>query len=209
MNYQIDPNDKQLGEVIGQASTAPVVEEAVVETAPEPTSAPIIKDRPLGSRPRAPRKPRLKVLEKALNDTLGTPALQPSKKDAKKASSGLTTSVPASKSVSTEAAAPATSKRKAPKMAAKKKAAKKAAKKATAKNATAAKPTKGAPREGTTAAKLLAMASKKGGATLAEMLKLTGWKECRGTLLELSRRVGKKIIMHKGEGNKASRWEVS
>jgi hypothetical protein len=72
---------------------------------------------------------------------------------------------------------------------------------------TAAKSANGLPREGSKAAKLLALISKPGGATFAEMKAATGWKEMRGTALTLARRAGKTLSMIKDkDGKKAPRW---
>lgn len=65
----------------------------------------------------------------------------------------------------------------------------------------------GLPREGSKNAKLLGLISRPGGATLAEMLKATGWKECRGTASVLAKVIGKKLTLIKEEG-KAKRWEA-
>lgn len=65
-----------------------------------------------------------------------------------------------------------------------------------------------APREGSKAHKLLQLVSRPDGATLAEMLNATGWKECRGTALLLARRVGKKLTLIKGEDGKVNRWKA-
>ena len=70
-----------------------------------------------------------------------------------------------------------------------------------------AKKSEGAPREGTKAAKLLNLLMRPNGATLTEMLNTTGWKECRGTALELAARVGKKMSIVKEEG-KVTRWVI-
>lgn len=87
------------------------------------------------------------------------------------------------------------------------------AKKAAKKNG-AAKATKaasdGLPREGTKAAKLLAMICRDGGATFAEMQKMTGWKEMRGTALTLARRAGLQLrAISDKEGKKATRWHAT
>lgn len=63
------------------------------------------------------------------------------------------------------------------------------------------------PREGSKAAKLLALISRPGGATLTEMLNATGWKECRGTALTLAKKAGKTLTLIKAEG-KANRWQA-
>lgn len=63
------------------------------------------------------------------------------------------------------------------------------------------------PREGTKKAKLLA-GQPQGEATMAEMLKLTGWKACPGTLGETARAAGKHVRHESGKGGKASRWYV-
>lgn len=63
----------------------------------------------------------------------------------------------------------------------------------------------GLPREGSKAAKLLALISRPGGATFAEMQKATNWKEMRGTALVLARKAGKTLTMIKEEG-KQPRW---
>lgn len=78
--------------------------------------------------------------------------------------------------------------------------------KKTAKPATK-KSSNGLPREGSKAAKLLDLISRKEGATLAEMLKVTGWKECRGTASVLAGKIGKKLTLIKEEG-KANRWKA-
>lgn len=69
----------------------------------------------------------------------------------------------------------------------------------------ARKESNGAPRPGSKNEKLLNLLLKPGGATLAEMLKATGWKECRGTANVLARKAGKKLTILKEEG-KANRW---
>lgn len=130
---------------------------------------------------------------------------KPKKNLAKKASKGLTSSATPPKSGSTEGNVPPETQEKP--MAAK---AKKANGKAKAK-AKAAKPRKtgggGAPREGTKAAKLLALITRPQGATFAEMKAATGWKEMRGTALVLAGRVGKTLESVKDpEGKKATRW---
>jgi hypothetical protein len=43
---------------------------------------------------------------------------------------------------------------------------------------------------------------------MAEMLKLTGWKACPGTLGETARAAGKHVRHESGKGGKASRWYV-
>jgi hypothetical protein len=43
---------------------------------------------------------------------------------------------------------------------------------------------------------------------MAEMLKLTGWKACLGTLGETARAAGKHVRHESGKGGKASRWYV-
>lgn len=63
----------------------------------------------------------------------------------------------------------------------------------------------GAPRPGSKNEKLLNLITKPGGATLAEMLKATGWKECRGTASVIARKAGLKLESIKEEG-KATRW---
>ena len=70
-----------------------------------------------------------------------------------------------------------------------------------------AKEPNGAPREGTKAAKLLALISRPQGATLAEMLNATGWKEPRGVAFVSAKRVGKKLTLIKEEG-KVNRWKA-
>lgn len=69
----------------------------------------------------------------------------------------------------------------------------------------ARKESNGAPRPGSKNEKLLNLILKPGGATLAEMLKATGWKECRGTASVLARKAGKQLESIKEEG-KATRW---
>jgi hypothetical protein len=86
---------------------------------------------------------------------------------------------------------------------------KKAAKKKVAAKKTATRKVPGMPREGTKKDKLLKAAQKSGGITKAEGVKLTGWKEFRGTLGELAKAAKMKVVIHKDkDGKKATRWEV-
>jgi len=79
--------------------------------------------------------------------------------------------------------------------------------KAKAKKATkSAKSTNGLPKEGTKKDKLLKLVQRASGATMAEMLKTTGWKACRGTLGEVVDAAKQTLTMVKGEDGKASRW---
>lgn len=82
--------------------------------------------------------------------------------------------------------------------------------KAKAKSAKAKKATvKGQPKAGSKKAKLLALVSRPGGATMAEMLKTTGWKACLGTAKAVATAAGLKFnIVKDPEGKKASRWEA-
>lgn len=127
-------------------------------------------------------------------------SVKPGKKDKKKVEGGLPAGPDASTSSAPDGALPTDAGK--DKTMAKK--AKKATKKAAKKSANGSK-AKGLPREGTKAAKLLALISKPGGATFAEMHKATGWKEMRGTAHDLAIRAGKKLTMIEEEG-KASRW---
>lgn len=47
---------------------------------------------------------------------------------------------------------------------------------------------------------LLAMVSRKGGATMAEMLAATGWQACRGTLGIVVAKAGKELVLNKKTG---------
>ena len=71
---------------------------------------------------------------------------------------------------------------------------------AKAAKANGAKKGNGEIRPGSKNEKLLNLISKSGGATLKEALKATGWKECRGTMRNLAKRVGKEVKVIKAEG---------
>lgn len=58
--------------------------------------------------------------------------------------------------------------------------------------------------------RLIALCQRDGGATMAQMLALTGWKACRGTLGQTADKLGLTLTKHTDpEGKKATRWEVS
>jgi hypothetical protein len=146
---------------------------------------------PAGVKPE--RKPRAAKAPKKAKETSEVS----SNKDLPAPDSSSTSSV-------TEGAPPAgTTKEK--KMAKAKKATKKAAKKS-AKSTT--KP--GTPREGTMKMKLVQLCQKDGGATMAQMLALTGWQACLGTLKTTATALGLTVKTIKDtEGKKATRWSVS
>jgi hypothetical protein len=61
------------------------------------------------------------------------------------------------------------------------------------------------PRAGTKAAKLLALCQRKGRATMAQMLKATGWKACLGTAKQVAVAAGKTFEIVRASG-KANLW---
>jgi len=58
----------------------------------------------------------------------------------------------------------------------------------------------GLPREGSKKAKLLAAVTKPGGATMKQLIALTGWKACRGTLGQVVEAAGKTLSLDKETG---------
>jgi hypothetical protein len=65
------------------------------------------------------------------------------------------------------------------------------------------------PREGTKNRKLLDLMARPGGATMAELLKATGWKRCTGTMRDVARDYGYTITRHPGADGAPARWEAS
>jgi hypothetical protein len=63
-------------------------------------------------------------------------------------------------------------------------------------------------KDGTKKAKLRALVMRPQGATMAEMLKMTGWQARRGTLGEVCVAAKKSLTITKGEGDEPSRWYV-
>lgn len=65
------------------------------------------------------------------------------------------------------------------------------------------------PREGTKNRKILDLMRSRGGATMAELLKATGWKRCTGTMRVVARTSGFKVTRHPGKAGAASRFAAT